>query len=141
VVLPENEPDADLWGRYLYTIFLAIDTCFHLKRKKISSWLADPSIQDGWAYFVRSLTYEEFVKTLGEQKEVRLRFVLSLTDAKRPQMSTCTGLAALDHANTKYSQGYATTGCGMVTSGHHEVVCKNGVGDLQAGEKSVRLSF
>ncbi|KAJ7669056.1 hypothetical protein B0H14DRAFT_3538816 [Mycena olivaceomarginata] len=25
-------------------------------------------------------------------------------------MSTCTGLAALDHANTKYSQGYATTG-------------------------------
>jgi hypothetical protein len=58
-------------GRFLYTIFLAIDACFRLKRKKISSWLADPSLQDGWAYFVRSFTYEEFVKTLGDQKEVK----------------------------------------------------------------------
>ncbi|KAJ7821082.1 hypothetical protein B0H14DRAFT_3471764 [Mycena olivaceomarginata] len=68
---------------------------FRLKRKKISSWLADPSIQDGWAYFTCSGPYMEFVETLGEQKE----------------MSTCTGLAALDHANTKYAQGYAATGC------------------------------
>jgi hypothetical protein len=54
-------------------------------------------------------------------------------------MSTCTGLAALDHANTKYSQGYAVTGCGMITCGRHKIVCKNGVGDLQAGEKYVGL--
>ncbi|KAJ7358346.1 hypothetical protein DFH08DRAFT_802181 [Mycena albidolilacea] len=89
-----------------------------IERKKISSWLADPSIQDGWAYFTCSGPYMEFVEMLGEQKE----------------MSTCTGLAALDHANTKYAQGYAANGCGMITCGHHEVVCKNGVGDLQAGE-------
>jgi hypothetical protein len=56
-------------------------------------------------------------------------------------MSTCTGLAALDHANTKYSQGYAATGCGMITCGRHEIVCKNGVGDLQAGEKYVRFAL
>ncbi|KAJ7799448.1 hypothetical protein B0H14DRAFT_3886073 [Mycena olivaceomarginata] len=66
-----------------------------------------------------------FVKTLGEQKE----------------MSTCTGLAALDHANTKYSQGYAVTGCGMVTCGRHEIVCKNGVGDLQSGEKYGNMDY
>ncbi|KAJ7707270.1 hypothetical protein B0H14DRAFT_2646846 [Mycena olivaceomarginata] len=95
------------------------------QRKKNSSWKADPSIQDGWAYFVRSLEYIEFVKTLGEQKE----------------MSTCTGLAALDHANTKYSQGYAATGCGMVTCGRHEVVAKNGVADLQAGEKYGNMDY
>ncbi|KAF8139162.1 hypothetical protein K438DRAFT_1996294 [Mycena galopus ATCC 62051] len=105
--------------RYLYAIFLAIDACFRLKRKKVSSWAADPSIQDGWAYFVPSADYMKYVETLGDQKE----------------MSTCTGLSALDHANTKYSHGYAATGCGMVTCGRHEIVAKNGVGDLQNGEK------
>ncbi|KAF7361555.1 CxC2 domain-containing protein [Mycena sanguinolenta] len=118
----ENTPPAK---RFLYAIFLAIDACFRLKRKKISSWAADPSLQDGWAYFVLSAAYTEFVKTLGEQKE----------------MSTCTGLAALDHANTKYSKGYATTGCGMVTCGRHEVVSKNGVGDLQNGEKYGNMDY
>ncbi|KAJ7695539.1 hypothetical protein B0H14DRAFT_3530148 [Mycena olivaceomarginata] len=125
VNLPEGWKDAPVELRYLYTIFLAIDACFRLKRKKISSWLKDPSLQDGWSYFVRSFTYEEFVKTLGEQKE----------------MSTCTGLAALDHANTKYAQGYAATGCGMITCGRHEIVCKNGVGDLQAGEKYGNMDY
>ncbi|KAF7341647.1 CxC2 domain-containing protein [Mycena sanguinolenta] len=91
----------------------------------VSSWPADPSIQDGWAYFVKSAPYTKFVETLGEQKE----------------MSTCTGLAALDYANTKYSQGYATTGCGMITCGRHEVVAKNGVGDLQAGEKYGNMDY
>ncbi|KAJ7800539.1 hypothetical protein B0H14DRAFT_3092594 [Mycena olivaceomarginata] len=119
VNLPEGWEKAPPEMQYLYTIFLAIDTCFRLKRKKVSSWSADPSIQDGWAYFVRHLEYSKFVKLLGEQKE----------------MSTCTGLAALDHANTKYSQGYAATGCGMITCGCHEIVPKNGIADLQAGEK------
>ncbi|KAF8146220.1 hypothetical protein K438DRAFT_1910745 [Mycena galopus ATCC 62051] len=118
----ENTP-AD--KRFLYALFLAIDACFRLKRKKISSWWTDPSIQDGWAYFVPSVPYMEFVKTLGDQKE----------------MSTCTGLAALDHANTKYAQGYAATGCGMITCGRHEVVLKNGVGDLQAGEKYGNMDY
>ncbi|KAJ7797241.1 hypothetical protein B0H14DRAFT_3493974 [Mycena olivaceomarginata] len=91
VNLPEGWEKAPVEARFLYCIFLAIDACFRLKRKKISSWLADPSIQDGWWYFTRSIPYGEFVETLGEQKE----------------MSTCTGLAALNHANTKYAQGTA----------------------------------
>ncbi|KAJ7870752.1 hypothetical protein B0H14DRAFT_3439844 [Mycena olivaceomarginata] len=125
VNLPEGWEKAPVEVRFLYCIFLAIDACFRLKRKKISSWLADPSIQDGWAYFTRSVPYGEFVETLGEQKE----------------MSTCTSLAALDHANTKYAQGYAATGCGMITCGRHEIVCKNGVGDLQAGEKYGNMDY
>ncbi|KAF8160335.1 hypothetical protein K438DRAFT_1985759 [Mycena galopus ATCC 62051] len=108
-----------IWRRYLYTIFLAIDTCFHLKRKKVSSWVADPSIQDGWLYFVPSAVHMKYVETLGDQKE----------------MSTCTGLSALDHTNTKYSHGYTAMGCGMVTCGRHEIFAKNGVGNLQNGEK------
>ncbi|KAJ6471042.1 hypothetical protein C8R45DRAFT_1218231 [Mycena sanguinolenta] len=125
VNLPPDWKDAPPDMRFLYAIFLAIDACFRLKRKKISSWAADPSLQDGWAYFVPSAAYMKFVETLGDQKE----------------MSTCTGLAALDHANTKYSKGYAATGCGMITCGHHEIVLKNGVGDLQNGEKYGNMDY
>ncbi|KAJ7358147.1 hypothetical protein DFH08DRAFT_953333 [Mycena albidolilacea] len=103
VNLPEGWEKTPVEMRYLYTIFVAIDACFRLKRKKISTWLADPSLQDGWAYFVRSFTYEDFVKTLGEQKE----------------MSTCTGLAALDHANTKYSQGYGNMDYAVASAWKH----------------------
>ncbi|KAF7343820.1 CxC2 domain-containing protein [Mycena sanguinolenta] len=125
VNLPEKWEETPASKRFLYAVFLAIDACFRLKRRKISSWWADPSLQDGWSYFVPSQGYAEFVKGLGDQTE----------------MSTCTGLAALDHANTKYAQGYAATGCGMVTCGRHEVVCKNGVGDLQKGEKYGNMDY
>ncbi|KAF9062472.1 hypothetical protein BDP27DRAFT_1233550, partial [Rhodocollybia butyracea] len=51
------------------------------------------------------------------------------------QICTCTGLAAVDLANTKYSKGFCATGVGMITCGRHEIVLANGVGDLQKGEK------
>ena len=50
------------------------------------------------------------------------------------QMSSCSGLAALDHANTKFSRGYSSTGVGMGVCARHEFVQPNGVGDLQCGE-------
>lgn len=58
--------------------------------------------------------------------------VANLTIAK---MSTCTGLAALDHANTKFSRGYATTGVGLGVCARHEFIQKNGAVDLQKGER------
>ncbi|KAJ7796028.1 hypothetical protein B0H14DRAFT_2391100 [Mycena olivaceomarginata] len=128
VNLPPGWENAPLELRFLYTIYWAMDACFRLKRKKISSWASDPSLQDGWAYFTAWKLYGPYTKTLEDQKEARTHL-------------TCTGLAALDHANTKYSQGYAATGCGMVTCGRHEVVAKNGVGDLQAGEKYGNMDY
>lgn len=50
-------------------------------------------------------------------------------------MSTCSGLAALDYANTKFSRGYSTTGVGMGVCARHEFVQANGMGDLQKGER------
>jgi hypothetical protein len=50
-------------------------------------------------------------------------------------MSTCSGLAALDYANTKFSRGYAATGVGLGVCARHEFVQKNGAGDLQKGER------
>ncbi|KAF7377674.1 CxC2 domain-containing protein [Mycena sanguinolenta] len=46
--------DAPPEKRFLYMLFLAIDACFRLKRKKISSWAADPSLQDGEVPFERA---------------------------------------------------------------------------------------
>ena len=59
---------------------------------------------------------------------------LVTTDAAN-QMSTCTGLSAVDHANTKFHKGYAATGVGAVVCARHEFMLANGVGDLQVGER------
>jgi hypothetical protein len=55
-------------------------------------------------------------------------------------MSTCSGLAALDYANTKFSRGYSSTGVGMGVCARHEFIQPNGVGDLQRGERFVLLA-
>ncbi|KAJ3819156.1 hypothetical protein F5880DRAFT_1490162, partial [Lentinula raphanica] len=86
-------------------------------RKHISSWQEDPSLQDGFSYFVKYGPYAKFCE------------------------DTCTGLSAVDHANTKYSKGYSATGAGCCTCGRHEVVFANGVGDLQKGEKFGNMDY
>ncbi|KAF7304206.1 CxC2 domain-containing protein [Mycena indigotica] len=57
------------------------------------------------------------------------------------EMSTCSGLAALDHANSKFSCGYSVTGVGMGVCARHEFVLPNGVGDLQAGERYSNMDY
>ena len=54
-------------------------------------------------------------------------------------MSTCSGLAALDHANTKYTKGYATSGI-VCTTCRHEFILPEGAGPLQKGERLVIVS-
>ncbi|KAF8193985.1 hypothetical protein K438DRAFT_1969276 [Mycena galopus ATCC 62051] len=75
----ENAPPQD---KFLYILFIAIDACFRLKRRLVSSELKDP--------------------TLGPDSGTGVK-----------EMSTCSGLAVLDHTNTKFSRGYSATGVGM----------------------------
>ncbi|KAF7335852.1 hypothetical protein MSAN_02331700 [Mycena sanguinolenta] len=56
-------------------------------------------------------------------------------------MSTCSGLAALDYANTKFSRGYSATGVGMGVCACHEFVQPNGVGDLQKGKRYANMDW
>jgi hypothetical protein len=49
----------------------------------------------------------------------------------------CSGLASLEQANTKFSRGYASTGCVLGVCTRHEFVQKNGVVDTQIGERWV----
>ncbi|KAJ7446857.1 hypothetical protein B0H11DRAFT_1745318 [Mycena galericulata] len=125
VNLPEGWENAPPEDRFIYVLFLALDACFRLKRRMISNELKDPGLGTGWAYVLENAPYRHFLRTVTDQKE----------------MSTCSGLAALDYANTKFSRGYSTTGVGMGVCARHEFVQPNGVGDLQKGERFANMDY
>ncbi|THU98047.1 hypothetical protein K435DRAFT_610464, partial [Dendrothele bispora CBS 962.96] len=110
---------------FLYALFIAINACFRLKRKLVSSIERDPPLQPGWAYFVHPERYRQYL----------------LTQTNQDEMSTCMGLAALDYANTKFSKGYAATGVGMACCARHEFIFRNGAGHLQKGERYANIDF
>ncbi|KAK6964695.1 CxC2 domain-containing protein [Favolaschia claudopus] len=123
--LPENWEAIVPELRYLYTFFLALDACFRLKRRLVSSALRDPALGAGWSYFCEPEPYRQYLLTVTNQTE----------------MSTCSGLAALDYANTKFSRGYSVTGVGMGVCARHEFVQPTGVGDLQKGERYANMDW
>ncbi|KAJ7897985.1 hypothetical protein B0H14DRAFT_3080821 [Mycena olivaceomarginata] len=125
VNLPDDWEMASNEDKFLYIIFFALDACFRLKRLMISSELKDPGLGTGWAYMLENTAFREYLLTVTDQKE----------------MTTCSGLAALDYANTKFSRGYSTTGVGMGVCAWHEFVQPNGVGDLQKGERFANMDY
>ncbi|KAF8137962.1 hypothetical protein K438DRAFT_1526094, partial [Mycena galopus ATCC 62051] len=125
VNLPVGWEDVPLKDRFLYTLFIALDACFRLKRRLVSSKLKDPDLGPGWAYMVDTGPYRDYLRGVTKQNE----------------MNTCSGLAALDFANTKFSRGYSSTGVGMAVCAQHEFVQANGVGDLQKGERFSNMDY
>ncbi|KAJ7908806.1 hypothetical protein B0H13DRAFT_2233210 [Mycena leptocephala] len=125
VNLPLDWENAPPEKKFLYILFLALDACFCLKRGMVSSELKDAGLGTGWSYMVENGPYREYLLTVTDQKE----------------MSTCSGLAALDYANTKFSRGYTTTGVGMGVCARHEFIQANGVGDLQKGERYANMDY
>ncbi|KAJ7431875.1 hypothetical protein B0H11DRAFT_2261289 [Mycena galericulata] len=125
VNLPDNWQDAATEDQFLYILFLALDACFRLKRRLVSSQLKDPALGSGWSYLLEASPFHQYLLTVTDQKE----------------MSTCSGLAALDYANTKFSRGYAATGVAMGVCARHEFVQPNGVGDLQKGERYANMDY
>ncbi|KAJ6524090.1 hypothetical protein DFH09DRAFT_1250860 [Mycena vulgaris] len=92
-------------------------------RRLVANGIKDLSLGPGWSYLLESLPYRSFLLTVTDQDE----------------MSTCSGLAALDYVNTKFSRGYSATGVGMGVCARHEFVQPNGVGDLQKGERLLNI--
>ncbi|KAF7324213.1 CxC2 domain-containing protein [Mycena kentingensis (nom. inval.)] len=125
VNLPADWEDASPADRCLYIVYIALDACLRLKRRLMGSDLRDRGLGTGWAFFVEWEPYRAYLKTITSQKE----------------MSTCSGLAALDHANTKFSRGYAATGVGAGICARHKFVQPNGVGDLQRGERYGNMDY
>ncbi|KDQ53086.1 hypothetical protein JAAARDRAFT_137733, partial [Jaapia argillacea MUCL 33604] len=87
----------------------------------VSNDKKDPGLGTGWSYFVDDHPYKDHLLKYTDQKE----------------MSTCTGLATLNHTNTKFSKGYAVMGVGAVSCVRHEFILGDGIGDIQVGERFV----
>ncbi|KAJ8581383.1 hypothetical protein M405DRAFT_854827 [Rhizopogon salebrosus TDB-379] len=112
--------------RWLYSLFLAIDANFCLKRKVVSKDSVDPSLSRGWAYFVEDRAYKDFLyKNLDVAQE----------------KSTCSSHNAVNMADTKANRGLAATGLGTVDCARHNMKRPNAVGDLQKGEKYINMDY
>ncbi|KAI0739290.1 hypothetical protein C8Q80DRAFT_1222396 [Daedaleopsis nitida] len=61
--LPRDWQNAPPGTQWLYKLFLGIDANFHLKRKKVSSEVADPGLSNGYAYFVNNTEYKVHLAT------------------------------------------------------------------------------
>ncbi|KAI0772180.1 hypothetical protein BC629DRAFT_1595397 [Irpex lacteus] len=123
--LPDNWETVSDDLKYIYTLFVAIDANFRLKRRARSNETRDPTLTPGWGYFVEDEAYRAYLRDMTDQSDI----------------STCTGFAALMHANTKFSKGYATTGVAMVVCARHGFVLPNGIGDLQKGERFCNVDY
>ncbi|KAJ7278650.1 hypothetical protein C8J57DRAFT_1221491 [Mycena rebaudengoi] len=123
--LPEDWETATEENKFLYILFLALDACFRMKRGLVSSELKDPGLGTGWAYVTEGAPYRVYL----------------LTKTNQVEMSTCSGLAALGHANTKFSCGYSSTGIGMGVCVRHEFIQPTGVGDLQKSERYANMDY
>ncbi|KAE9394190.1 hypothetical protein BT96DRAFT_943352 [Gymnopus androsaceus JB14] len=123
--LPPEWKDPDHPNPFIYMLFIAIDACFRLKWKLISNVVKDPYLQPGMAYLVNPEPYREYLLTMTDQDE----------------MCTCTGLAALDYANTCLSRGYAIMGIGLCCCARHEIIGKNRAAPLQKGERYANIDY
>ncbi|KAK7024177.1 hypothetical protein VNI00_016485 [Paramarasmius palmivorus] len=84
-----------------------------------SSEAGDPGLLTGLAYYVDQEPYQRWMKAAPDQNEA----------------NDCSSLAAIKQANTKFNQGYATTGCLLCMCSRHEICEPNGVVNLNRGKK------
>lgn len=117
-----------------------MDANFRLKNKD-RNIKNDPALGDGWGHWVPEQPYHEYIGEYGYQTEVihhhiQIQRVTHLFQSLQPNLCD-SDLRAVDHANTKMSRGYTSTGVGGVLCARHTLVRKNGMGDLQKGERQV----
>ncbi|KAF8132456.1 hypothetical protein EV363DRAFT_1163307 [Boletus edulis] len=124
--LPDDWEFAPQKKSWLYALFVALDANFRLKRKAVSSDEVDPSLSNGWAYFVDEYAYKEHLKTQ-----------VNVTQPK----SSCSSHDAVNLADVKNSSGLAATGVGTVECARHNLKRPNGVGNLQKGERYVNMDY
>ena len=124
-----------LHRRWLYSLFVAIDANFRLKLK--TRGIKDPELGSGLAYFVNAAKFRAHLKSQVDEEEVSISNSFSLVGGKfTPQeIETCgTEFHAVNQANSKRSKDFTVSGVGAVVC-RHGLVRKNGVVDLQKGER------
>ncbi|KAG6847868.1 hypothetical protein H0H93_005345 [Arthromyces matolae] len=123
--LPPNWKSVSKEKKYLYSLFIALDANFRLKRKNISSEDRDPSLGPGWAFFVEENNYKAFIKEHWGLKQPK---------------STCVSHDAVNKPDRE-AHGLAASGAGTVDCSRHDLKRPCGVGDLQLGERQVLYGY
>lgn len=107
--------------RWLYTLFLAIDANFRLKRLNVSNNFRDPGLNRGYAYLV---------------DEGKFKHYLAQYDGQVPnETSKCNNHDAIKSVSMHGGEGMAASGVGTVECSRHDMKRPVSVGDLQKGER------
>lgn len=104
--------------RYLYALYLSMEANFRLPLK--NRHLRDIELAPGWSFFVEESAFQAVIAESGERNEG----------------STCqVKHDAIVRANVHNKDGYIASGLGAVMCARHIFVRRNGIADLQKGEK------
>ncbi|KAJ7301593.1 hypothetical protein DFH08DRAFT_978614 [Mycena albidolilacea] len=123
--LPPDWHTVPAHHRFLYALFLAIDTNFCLMRKDVSSEEKDPGLVWGWGFFGDVTKYMAHLEKHWDQKEER---------------STCVSHDAVDKPLQEFL-GTASSEIGTVDCACHNMKHPNGVGNLQMGERYLNMDY
>lgn len=124
-----------IFFRWLYSYFLAVDANFRLKLK--NRGVSDPEIGSGWSYFVESQQYSKHISRNHIETEVNLFTspILPIPLTFFQAVGCGSDFHAVSQANSKSSKDYISSGVVACVCARHCLVQKNGVGDLQRGER------
>ncbi|KAJ6552342.1 hypothetical protein DFH09DRAFT_1086110 [Mycena vulgaris] len=111
--------------RFLYSLFLAIDANFRMKRKQVSSEAADPGLNHGAAFFSEVKKYMSHVRKHWDEEQ---------------EKSNCVSHDAVDQPDRE-ARGTASSGIGTVDCARHNMKRPNGVADLQKGERYINMDY
>ncbi|KAF7319615.1 CxC2 domain-containing protein [Mycena chlorophos] len=70
VNIPDDWQEAEPRLRCIYSQFFAIDACFQLKRRMVSSEMRDPALGPGFAFMVDSKPYREYLRSAKNKQEM-----------------------------------------------------------------------
>ncbi|KAJ8508653.1 hypothetical protein ONZ45_g9101 [Pleurotus djamor] len=124
--LPEGYLSEEPSKRWLYTLFLAIDANFRLKRLASSSDSRDPGLSTGLAYFVDEGNYKQFLASADDQPN---------------ETNTCNNYDAVKLASARGGHGTTASGVGTIECSRHDMKRPLSVGDLQKGERYVNMDY
>lgn len=110
---------------WIYTLFLAIDANFRLKRLAVSTDVRDPGLNHGYAYVVEEEKFKQYLKDYEDRVPAE------------PD-TTCNHYDAIKSANSRGGKGLASSGAGTVDCSRHDMKRPVSVGDLQKGERLVK---
>ncbi|KAJ7019601.1 hypothetical protein C8F04DRAFT_1214300 [Mycena alexandri] len=123
--LPEGWQEVSPEFRFLYMLLLAMDANFRLKNRLRANAHDDTPLGGGWGYMVEERAYKKHLKGYVAEKDV----------------STCIAFAALVQKDGRLTTGLRCSGVGGVVCARHELVCPQGVGDLQKGERYANMDY